>query len=104
MYTRIASALVAGYALVTVALPAHAADLNGRPIIGTPAYSAGCALTQAWEDGSAIAYCPEDGATYVYDPDGNNPPASVGYDGPRWDAGWYEQSDYDAMRDAQLGN
>jgi hypothetical protein len=72
------------------------------PVIGTPAYSAGCHLTHAWEDGSAVAYCPEDGAAYVYDPDGNDPPASIGYSGPRWEAGWYPQDEYDAMRAAQL--
>ncbi len=77
---------------LTSATAHHPADLD-LPPIGTIAYSQGCTVTHAWEDGSAIAECPEDGVMYAYDADGNNPPASVGYTGPRWDAGWYVVTD-----------
>lgn len=89
------SLLIAGTLALSLVGAAHAntptLDYHGGhwPIIGTPAYSASCTIVRAWEDLSAVAYCTEDGATYHYDPDGNNPPQSVPYDGPRWPAGWY---------------
>lgn len=43
-----------------------------RPVIGSPAYDAGCIITATYEDGSATALCPEDGARYVFDPDGDS--------------------------------
>ena len=51
-----------------------------------------CVVQHAWEDQSKIVSC---GTTsYIYDPDGNDPPAYVGYDGPRWSAGWYRCTDF----------
>ncbi len=89
MYTKLASATVALYAALTLALPASAVDGTryAYPIIGTPAYDASCTITQEWEDGSAYAYCAEDGATYLHDPDGQ--PYAGFPDNPVREAGWY---------------
>jgi hypothetical protein len=79
----------------TLALSAFVLTFTGAhgtltlPDIGTPAYSASCTITHAWEDGSARATCTEDGATYSYDPDGS-PTINGRTRIPARDAGWYE--------------
>lgn len=59
-----------------------------------------CVITHAWEDGSARAHCTDH--DWVYDADGNDPPASIGYHGPRWEPGWYMQSDMRHKRHRQM--
>ena len=92
-YTRFASLTVAAYTALTLAAPAHAitGDRYAYPIIGTPAYDAGCVITQEGEDGSAYAYCAEDGATYFHDPDGQYVPNIPG--NPVREPGWYPVSE-----------
>jgi len=82
--------LFVAYALLVCAIPAYAALLPA-PLPSVP-YE-GCVIQVAYEDGSKIATCGT-GVSYAFDPDGNDPPASVPYDGPRWEAGWYRCKDY----------
>jgi hypothetical protein len=95
----VAAALFGAYTLAVGFASADDAHDNAQafPDIGTRAYMHSCTITHAWEDHSAIAYCAEDGVTYSYDADGNDPPASVAYTGPRWSAGWYPCAD-DCLR------